>query len=69
MRRQRIDAGTVIDSVSVHLGIVPGSLAHCGHARHNARRDFCRNTQFTTAVEYAHHVTVADPTFLRIQRV
>ena len=69
MRGQRVDAGTVVNPVAVHLGVVPGALAHCGHARHNARRDFRRNSQLTAAVKHAHHVAVLDPAFLRIQRV
>ncbi len=40
LRRERIDAGAVVNFIASHIGIMPCALTHRADARQNTRRDF-----------------------------
>ena len=69
VRRQRIDTRAAIDTIAVHIGIMPGPLAHRRHAGHDARGHLGRDPQLAAGVEYAHHIAVLDPAFFGVQRI
>ena len=69
MRGQGIDAGAVIDTIAVHVGVMPGALAHRAYAGHDARGDFRSNAHFAAVVEDAHHIPIFDTSLLCIHRV
>ena len=69
MRRESIDTGAAIDAIAVHIGVMPGALAHRRYAGHDARGHLSRNAQFAAGVEYAHHIAIFNPALLGIQRV
>lgn len=40
LRRERIDAGAVVNFIASHIGIMPCALTYRADARQNTRRDF-----------------------------
>ncbi|MNP76456.1 hypothetical protein D3C76_1736970 [compost metagenome] len=56
----------MIHAVAGHVGFVPRALAHCAHARHDARRDFSGNAQLSTSVKYAHQIAILNATLAGI---
>ncbi|MNI71860.1 hypothetical protein D3C73_1277620 [compost metagenome] len=59
----------MVNFVARHIGIVPGTLAHCANAGENTRGHFCGNTHFATIVINTHHIAIGNTTLLRIQWV
>lgn len=66
---QGINAGAAIDAITVHVSVMPCSLAHGRNAGHDTRRDFRRNTQFAARVEDAHQIAVFNSTLPGIKRI
>lgn len=63
MGRQCVDAGAVVDTIAIHIGVMPGALAHGTHAGHDARRDFRFNSHLTAIVKHAHRIAVLNAAF------
>ncbi|CAH3680333.1 hypothetical protein L383_01235 [Enterobacter sp. MGH 37] len=69
MGRQCVDAGAVVDTIAIHIGVMPGALAHGTHAGHDARRDFRFNSHLTAIVKHAHRIAVLNAPFFGIERI
>lgn len=69
MGRQCVDAGAVVDTIAIHIGVMPGALAHGTHAGHDARRDFRFNSHLTAIVKHAHRIAVLNAAFFGIERI
>ena len=69
MGRQGVDAGAVVDTIAIHIGVMPGALAHGTHAGHDARRDFRFNSHLTAIVKHAHRIAVLNAAFFGIERI
>lgn len=69
VRGQGVHAGTVVNAVTLHIGLMPRPLAHGADARHDPRGHFGGNAHFAAGVEDPHHVAVFNAAFLRINRV
>ena len=69
MGRQGVDAGAGVDTIAIHIGVMPGALAHGTHAGHDARRDFRFNSHLTAIVKHAHRIAVLNAAFFGIERI
>ncbi len=66
---QGIHTGTMVDTVTAHIGLMPGSLPHRDNARHDPRRHFGFDTHFATPIKYPHLVAADNAARLGVQWV
>ncbi|MNP35413.1 hypothetical protein D3C76_1287440 [compost metagenome] len=59
----------MVDTVTAHIGLMPGSLPHRDNARHDPRRHFGFDTHFATPIKYPHLVAADNAARLGVQWV